>query len=448
MNPKQILEKFIKPLPKPFNSILKNADKLDHFKGLDLDKPETFTPMEMELRIQADQVMFSLNKAVSVLSILAQLPQLLDSGILTEHFTHQEMSYVYYVLRRYETKEERVSDEDTFLTYGGLYEIVNKIKLKSYFQETVVDANLSQIVHMIFNNRCIRDAIKKIPKPKTIPYVMQFIKDFQELKDMAQIKLYITGTEEEKRDKQLRQAFKSNIMLKAAIKDLEHQLEHQRDQLGTELHKKVDIFDNYNDKIANIKEEFQISIEKNIHDSEKRMMQQCMESEAKQAQLALEADSITKAHAALLEQHLASEKLLRARTGKTQALLHNWIIKYDQDAGDKNTEYEDLKKQYDQEKETMDDLDDKLDEQEKIYITLMAEKAEEEERIYHEIYFKILTNRSARIIQRAWRAYRERRKSRRRGKKGKKDFRPKLVYTKKDDPNALLEGKFKGDIFD
>ncbi|KAF7267544.1 hypothetical protein GWI33_019250 [Rhynchophorus ferrugineus] len=65
------------------------------------------------------------------------------------------------------------------------------------------------------------------------------------------------------------------------------------------------------------------------------------------------------------------------------------------------------------------DLHRKLQEQEAEYVTLMKEKEEEEERMFLEIANEILINRSAKVIQRAWRAFRER-KSKRKGKKGKK----------------------------
>lgn len=81
----------------------------------------------------------------------------------------------------------------------------------------VVDANLSQVIHMIFTNKCIRQEISNADNPITIPYVVRFIGDFEELKEMAKIKLYVTGTEEEARDRKLRQAYKSNVMLIAAI---------------------------------------------------------------------------------------------------------------------------------------------------------------------------------------------------------------------------------------
>lgn len=54
------------------------------------------------------------------------------------------------------------------------------------------------------------------------------------------------------------------IILVATITDLDQQLKAQREQLGSELNRKMQIFETYNRKIASMKEEFQITIEKNM----------------------------------------------------------------------------------------------------------------------------------------------------------------------------------------
>ncbi|XP_030755326.1 dynein regulatory complex protein 10-like [Sitophilus oryzae] len=458
MNSYALLKKYIKKPPIPFNSIIRNGDKGDYFDGTILEKPEKLTPMDMELRIQADRVMYSLNKTISVLNVLAHLPFILQNKgeLIVESFIPEERDFIALIFSLYNqsmsTDQNVLESQCTFM-----YESINNIKkgkmTKQACDDIDCDPNLTQIVHLLFNNKCIRNAISKARHPETIPFITQFIKDFEELKEVAEVKLYVTGTEEEARDKRLRQAFKSNIMLTAAIRDLKQQLEIQRKELGDELNQKVDTFKMYNEKIAKLKEEFQISIEKDIHESEKRMMHQCLESEERQVVLAEEAQNIAKEYDTLLESHLEAEKILRAKRLKTETQLQTWLTKYDQDIGDKNSEYEGLKKEYDEEKEAMDDLEDKLEDQEILYNRLMREKGEEEQRIYLEIAFKILMNRSARIIQRAWRAYRARKLAKRKGKKGKKGKdakhqKPKLTVTRKEDPNAALEGKFKGKVFE
>lgn len=75
------------------------------------------------------------------------------------------------------------------------------------------------------------------------------------------------------------------------------------------------------------------------------MMQQCLESEEKQAALSVEAEEITAQYQKLLEDDLDDEKKLRAKTMKTETQLQNWLTKYDQDIGEKQAEYEELKAQ-------------------------------------------------------------------------------------------------------
>lgn len=66
----------------------------------------------------------------------------------------------------------------------------------------------------------------------------------------------------------------------------------------------------------------------------------------------------------------------------------------------------------------MEALQDKFDEQEDEYDTLMEEKEQVERKIYEEKAYIFLMNRSARRIQRYWRAYKERKLARKRARRG------------------------------
>lgn len=66
----------------------------------------------------------------------------------------------------------------------------------------------------------------------------------------------------------------------------------------------------------------------------------------------------------------------------------------------------------------MEDLQNKIEDQEEEYDILMEEKRIEEERIFNEMAYQFLVNRAARVIQRYWRKYRETRQARRKGKRG------------------------------
>lgn len=74
------------------------------------------------------------------------------------------------------------------------------------------------------------------------------------------------------------------------------------------------------------------------------MIQKTQHSEDIQAQLQQEAKDTTHNYWTLLDQHLAAEKQLRTRKIKIEAQLANWLAKFDQDIGEKQTEYEDLQK--------------------------------------------------------------------------------------------------------
>lgn len=81
-------------------------------------------------------------------------------------------------------------------------------------------------------------------------------------------------------------------------------------------------------------------------DSEKEMMNRTVVSEEKQLHLAEEAKRITKEYELLLEEHLGIEKNSRSKRFKAETQLQNWIIKYDQDIGEKQAEYEALKTKF------------------------------------------------------------------------------------------------------
>ncbi|XP_050295076.1 uncharacterized protein LOC126735171 isoform X2 [Anthonomus grandis grandis] len=291
----------------------------------------------MELVIQSDRVMLALEKTSTVLNVMAKLPYLLENDfeIIRTSFSEEASGLIILTLKKFENSE---TDRNT-KEYLSDSQKTSKLELESHISEYLeLDHSLSQLIDMIFTNNHIRQKLEDAKGICLFPYILEFINHFKKLEKIAKFKLYVTGTEEEARDKRLREAFKSNNMLTSTIEDLKTQLETQRNDLGNELQKNIEVLEKYNNKIASIRAEVRTRIEKKIYDSEKA---------------------------------------------------------------------------------AMDDLERKLCEQEDLFITLMAEKKKEEEKTCQEIAYKILVNRSAKVIQRAWRAYREK-KSKRRGKKGKK----------------------------
>lgn len=67
-------------------------------------------------------------------------------------------------------------------------------------------------------------------------------------------------------------------------------------------------------------------------------------SSLRKAELTEEAEKVENQYKALLEDHLTSEKSLRARRFKVETQLASWLTKYDTDVGERNAELEELTK--------------------------------------------------------------------------------------------------------
>lgn len=75
------------------------------------------------------------------------------------------------------------------------------------------------------------------------------------------------------------------------------------------------------------------------------MMHASLKSEQIQAEVSEEAKRLTRQYDLLLEEHLSQERLSRSKRMKIESQLQNWLTTYDQDIGEKQTEYEFLHKE-------------------------------------------------------------------------------------------------------
>ncbi|KAG5900188.1 hypothetical protein JTB14_035332 [Gonioctena quinquepunctata] len=405
-------------------------------------------PVEMDLKIQADRVIYVINLCMAKLNLMAHLPHLLekDGEILRKFLKKGECAFVTHLLMGWGVKFDwkvaditKTAEEYAKINHpsypSAMFSKVSSpfaIPIKDIYDE-IPDAQIFQMIDILFRNKCIQSYIRMVREPKVVRSLMNLIRIMQDLKAVAKSKLYTSGDKEDAMKRELRRAYKSNDLLTVVIDDLKEQLEKQRKELGDQLNEKVKIFEMYHKKMETIKENYQVQIKKTLHKSEKLMMHKSIQSEAKQADLADAARRVVNQYESMLAEHLEQEKHSRLRRFKTETQLQNWLTKYDQDIGEKQTEYEALKKEYDEKKAEMDEYEKLIDEQEEEYNTLMEEKRQEEERIFREMAYHFLVNRSARKIQRYWRAYRER-KAKRKGRKGRGKGRKTKVKGPKKPP--------------
>ncbi|VEN63554.1 unnamed protein product [Callosobruchus maculatus] len=413
-------------------SLLADIEMDEEFVEIvDKYKDRKLSAMELDLKIHADRVMYVLNRTLAKLQVMAYLPMFLhkNAQLLKKYANHRDQYAILETINSFGASfDVSMYDAACIEEYHYAKELMtpntksprkNKPLIDQTELESKTDPLVARMIDILFYNKCIVAAARAAKTTRVDKFMAHFTNVLNQFKNIVKKKLYVTGDEEKARDKELRRTYKTNLMLLATIEDLTERIDNQRKDLGGQVHQKVEVFEMYNQKMAEIKEDFQMQMKKFMIDNEKQMMQKVNDSEEAQLTLSEEASKLTKQYELLLEEHLAEEKVARSKRYKTETQLQNWVVKFDQDIGDKQAEYDQLQKEYDDKREEMDNLEDLIAEQEEEYTTLMAEKYDEEERIFNEMAWQFLLNRSARRIQRYWRAYRERKLARKKGRRGK-----------------------------
>lgn len=108
------------------------------------------------------------------------------------------------------------------------------------------------------------------------------------------------------------------------------------------------------------------------------------------------------------KQHREEEAKLRKRKLKLQAQIEGWIVKYDQDMGEKQRELDNINQQYAVEKKQLTELEENFTKLEIEYNQIMEERRQErEQKQFAEEGMQRLI-RAAIVIQTCWRSYRSR----------------------------------------
>eukprot|EP01147_Barroeca_monosierra_P010755 gene10755-2842_t len=120
------------------------------------------------------------------------------------------------------------------------------------------------------------------------------------------------------------------------------------------------------------------------------------------------------------KQHREEEAKLRKRKLKLQAQIEGWIVKYDQDMGEKQRELDNINQQYAVEKKQLTELEENFTKLEIEYNQIMEERRQErEQKQFAEEGMQRLI-RAAIVIQTCWRSYRSRKAARKAAAKKKK----------------------------
>ncbi|XP_044272679.1 dynein regulatory complex protein 10-like [Tribolium madens] len=432
-----------------------------------------------EFHLQRERINKIFDETIQKLRLLAHLPTVVenDGEILHKFLSETEADFVTLVCQEQQPfSREMVQNRSDLTLICNMLERINmhdpkkgttytSKKSRMFSGLEHFDTHVAYALDIVFKSKPLVEYMKSL-EDKSDSLMNTFIDSMVKLKKIVEERLSVSASEEIKRENDLKTAYRSSMMLSDLIQELEELLEKQRQELGREHDRKEEILRELAEKIETLKEKSRKDINRVVYDTEIVMMKDYNKSVELQAELSEDAKGATEQYNSLLEDHLHQEKLLRAKRLKVETQLASWVAKYDNDIGEKQAEYDELDEIYQKEKSELDELQEKFEDQAEEYHILMREKEEEEQRIYEEKAWIFLQNRSARRIQRAWRAYRARKLARKKGrkskkkggsagkkeKKGPKDKKKKKkeetkpVLKADQDPNALLEGKYRESI--
>nr|XP_022916497.1 IQ domain-containing protein D [Onthophagus taurus] len=380
---------------------------------------KTKTHDDLEIEIQTERVLSVIDETITKIKIAALLGLLTHNNgeILSKYLQQEQVNYIVGACELYLDSLPMESENRSMVSTTDT--VSTKLQERSMLMKEKYDVHLMKSIDIIFANPNLVSFLETW-NIELDQLSMTLLQGMVQLKIAAKDKLSKSALDEKEKEKILKNAYKDNIEAKSLIAGLQERLNKQTDELSTQLDVKENLIRMYTEKIEDTKIKLAEDIKKRVSTSEKEMIKHSKLSEEREMNLAEEAKESTLSYNKTLDQHLAAEKLLRAKRLKVESQLGNWLEKYDKEIGDRQADLEKLQGEYDVEKAEMDALQAKLDEQEEEYLELMAEKKEYDEDVFNKKYYAFIINRSARIIQRCWKAYKERKKARKLAKKSKK----------------------------
>ncbi|KAK6626769.1 hypothetical protein RUM44_009246 [Polyplax serrata] len=284
------------------------------------------------------------------------------------------------------------------------------------------DTELSRVLYTLEDITLLQDIAKNSANDPEMmsPQLSCFIDHLKEFRDRMNFQLSENSTQFKNREKYLRETYEKNLKAKKEIERLEEELVVTKTEANVCLIGRNILINRHQNKIEKIIKNSSETIEKRIHESEKSMVNDWKESLIQQSRLKQDFQQASEKYTNMLKDHMAAEKVLRAKRAKTENQVLGWIQKFDLEIGEKQAEEEEVQALLDKETNEVNEIQSKLDEQEEEYDDLMQEKAAYEEEMLERRLYQFVINRSARSIQRTFRMYKARKLAKKMGRKGKK----------------------------
>jgi len=253
----------------------------------------------------------------------------------------------------------------------------------------------------------------------------ELIMEKNELKDIIMGMLLTTPVEELERKEYLKEISERERYNAGIIDKLEGELNAAVEDKEFEIRKKNDIIRRLQADLHQIEKFSDEHIRRTKSEAEKQEAADLKNSEGKRGKLQQELLGLRTQMQNLVADHRVNEQDLRKKKYKIETEVDNWIQKYDQDMGERQTEYEEIDIVYTEEKKQLTELEERFSTLETEYQTIMEERRiarEKQEAAERELSMCV---GAATTIQAFWRSYKVRKalkskKKKGKGKKGKK----------------------------
>ncbi|XP_076452579.1 dynein regulatory complex protein 10-like isoform X1 [Babylonia areolata] len=259
------------------------------------------------------------------------------------------------------------------------------------------------------------------------------IRYLRELRDILMRKLLTTPQEENEHMGYLAEMVKREQQTAVVIEKLEHELSANIDEKEYETKRKNDLIKRLQTELHQVGKLSEEHIRRIRADAEKQEAADEKNSAGKQEKL--KAD-VVHLRAQLLNsttEHRKREAELRGKKYIIESEVENWILKYDEELGVRQDEYEEVDKVYKVEKKQLEELEERFATLEKEYLAIIANRRLAREKRLKEERVQEYLEKAATTIQSFWRSHkvfkaidlRKKKQARKeqkakKGKKGKK----------------------------
>ncbi|KAL5016776.1 hypothetical protein ScPMuIL_006365 [Solemya velum] len=245
-----------------------------------------------------------------------------------------------------------------------------------------------------------------------------FVDYMNELKDILLNKLLTTPEEEKERMEYLHEISKRERSHAAIIEKLEHELQIAVADKEEDIKKKNDVIRRLQADLHQIEKFSEEHIRRVKAEGEKQEAADVKNSEGKKQKLHQEMAQLKTQLQNHVMEHRENEQELRRRKFKIETEVENWIMKFDQDMGERQNEYEEIDAVYTEEKKQLNELEERFKTLESEYQQIMEERRVARDRREAAERDLALMVKAATTIQAFWRSFKVRKALKARKKKG------------------------------